>query len=408
MKKTKCLISGLLISSLLSGCANFSYENPVKADTTTTYVAEYPDGSQVEITKEEAEEIKNIQEELGVTVEAPEREEIEEVEEPEIKEAFSINKVLGSEKEHRYSSLGVTYTIYEHGAEIVGIENDYAVIPEEIEYEGVTYPVVSLGESMLSYNQTTEFTIPSHIKYINARAFSASNIESLIIPDTIEYLSGCCTFQLCKNLKSVVFEGEFETDSEWFSTFPDCSSLESIIIPEGVTRLYYICFQNCSNLTSVSLPNSLKIIDEGTFSYCKNLETVIIPNGVEVINGAFEHSGIKHIEIPESVTVLSGFGRCNELEELIIPDSVTQGGYGVSSDNLKVLKLSNNCEYDFSYGSLDTPKLELLIFPDNTEEIYVNFFQYVEDKSNLTIQVPEKTVQYFQNKFPEINVVAKE
>lgn len=56
---------GSILCMVLTGCLDFSYRNLAKADT-TTYVAEFPDGSQVEVTQEEAEEIKKIQEELGV------------------------------------------------------------------------------------------------------------------------------------------------------------------------------------------------------------------------------------------------------------------------------------------------------------------------------------------------------
>lgn len=89
MKKTKYLISGLLISSLLSGCVNFSYGGTTKADT--TYVAEYADGTQVELSREEVEDIKEVQEELGIIEESLYEEKEEEVEEKTAKEPFNIN-----------------------------------------------------------------------------------------------------------------------------------------------------------------------------------------------------------------------------------------------------------------------------------------------------------------------------
>lgn len=421
---------GSIFCMALTGCADFSYRNPAKADPTTKYVAEFPDGSQVEITKEEAEEIRNIQEEFGVITSESENdfeedyekefeeeseedyeEDYEEESETNIKteEKFDIWVALG-EYIGEFETLGVKYFIYANGAEIAYM-NEYAdsTIPEEIEYEGVTYPIVSLAAIPKGL---TEFIIPSHIKYIRGAFGSNKNIETVTIPDTVEYFTG--DFFDCKNLRNVMFLGEIQVDPEWGETaFWKCTNLQSVIIPEGVTNLYKT-FIDCSSLVSVSLPNSLKTIGAGTFSGCKSLAEIIIPDSVtSIYSGAFSGTSIKHIDIPESVETLylSAFSSCSELEELIIPDTVTKYGNEITSfynmDALKILIFSNNCNLDLDKASIFAPKLELVIFPDSTEEIKEDFFKYV-DKSNLTIQVPEHTVEYFQRKFPEINVVAKE
>lgn len=65
-------------------------------------------------------------------------------------------------------------------------------------------------------------------------------------------------------------------------------SIESIIIPEGVTDIEFEAFYRCSNLKSVSLPQSLKFIGERAFSHCA-LESLTIPQGVSLIKSdAFE------------------------------------------------------------------------------------------------------------------------
>lgn len=412
---------GSTISITLTGCGvNASYKNPASGEK-TTYVAEFPDGERVEISAEEAEAIKEAQEELGITADSVyediEEEAEEDIEEETKKEPFNINAALGSKK-GEYTSLGVKYTIYENGAEIAKFENEHAVISEEVEFEGATYPVVSIGENFIGYEtKYTEFEIPSHIKYIRNHAFAGCNtLESLVIPETVEYMSGGQTFRGCSNLKSITFLGDFETDSEWEQTFFECKSLESAIVPESVTDLQRT-FSRCHSLVSVSLPNNLKTIGDSAFEDCC-LETVIIPDSVEVVGlYAFAGTKIKNIDIPESVKTLylHAFNGCSELEKLNIPDTVTS--YGGSAhpdglpdlDSLRILRFSNNCNEDLGfYGRFKAPKLELVIFSDSTEEIDENYFQAVEDKSNLTIQVPEKTVDYFTNVFPEINVVAKE
>lgn len=354
-----------------------------------------------------AEELsKDVEAEEAEADEAENAEDKEETAEDIPEEEFSLSEALGSKVKGELTSLGVTYRFYENGAEIFKIANDFAEIQEEIEYEGQIYPVISLQNV---YPEAAEFRIPDHIKYIKDGAFRDSQIETVTIPDTIEYLSGFRTFKNCKNLRNIVFEGEFETDSNWNQTFMGCDNLETCTIPEGISETFET-FNLCGNLTSVSLPDSLFIIGEETFSNCYSLEAVTIPVNVEIIsNGAFYASGIKFMDIPENVktVALSAFSRCGQMEELDMIDTADfKAAYLREMDSLKILKMSRKEDME-KIQTLDAPNLELVIFPDDIEEIKEDFFWSVEDKSNLTIQVPEKTVIYFQNKFPEINVVAK-
>ena len=61
------------------------------------------------------------------------------------------------------------------------------------------------------------------------------------------------------------------------------TALESITIPEGITRIGAEAFSDCSNLKDVVLPSTLKKIEKNAFS----------------------GSSLKSLEIPESVTSLN-------------------------------------------------------------------------------------------------------
>ena len=50
--------------------------------------------------------------------------------------------------------------------------------------------------------------------------------------------------------------------------FSCCSSLKSIVIPEGVTKIDCSAFFKCINLTSITIPKSVKKIDSQAFNYC--------------------------------------------------------------------------------------------------------------------------------------------
>ena len=70
--------------------------------------------------------------------------------------------------------------------------------------------------------------------------------------------------------------------------FSECSSLESIMIPEGVTQLAPGAFMHCTNLKKIELPSTLEGIYEHAFARCTNLTQITIPEKVKVIAyGAF-------------------------------------------------------------------------------------------------------------------------
>ena len=70
------------------------------------------------------------------------------------------------------------------------------------------------------------------------------------------------------------------------SAFNDCSSLNSIILPNTITSIGTSAFQSCSGLSSITLPNSITSIGDEAFANCSNLITVVIenPSNIETVN----------------------------------------------------------------------------------------------------------------------------
>ena len=63
-------------------------------------------------------------------------------------------------------------------------------------------------------------------------------------------------------------------------TFFNCSSLESVTIPEGITNIGYLAFAFCKNLVDVTISSGVISIEESAFSNCTNLVDVTIPKSV--------------------------------------------------------------------------------------------------------------------------------
>ena len=69
-----------------------------------------------------------------------------------------------------------------------------------------------------------------------------------------------------------------------------CRNLESINIPNSVTRISSNAFNFLSNLTSISIPSSIKSIEKKTFSSCQNLSSVTLTDSITSIDKtAFEN-----------------------------------------------------------------------------------------------------------------------
>lgn len=111
--------------------------------------------------------------------------------------------------------------------------------------------------------------------------------------------------------------------------FRNCS-LESLVIPSGVTSIGDSAFQDCENLTSITIPGSVTSIKGCLFYGCDNLCSITISDGVTTIEErAFEGlQSLASITIHASVTSIGdhAFQGCKSLTSITIPDSVTSIG----------------------------------------------------------------------------------
>ena len=60
-------------------------------------------------------------------------------------------------------------------------------------------------------------------------------------------------------------------------TFKGCTSLESIVIPKGVTMICGFAFEGCTSLTTVTLPAGVRNM-EHAFAENPALSTIYVPS----------------------------------------------------------------------------------------------------------------------------------
>lgn len=109
-------------------------------------------------------------------------------------------------------------------------------------------------------------------------------------------------------------------------TFHGNSTVENVIIPEGVEEIDYMAFWHCINLTSVELPESVKTIGHAAFNSCISLKKVKGDFAyTQIMPYAFTNcASLEKIDLPETLEFIGekAFEECESLKKLVIPASV--------------------------------------------------------------------------------------
>ncbi len=177
--------------------------------------------------------------------------------------------------------------------------------------------------------------------------------------------------------------------------FTGCDNLVSVKLNEGkeAASIGSVAFSGCSKLTDITIPGNYKVIYDSAFNNCSSLEVVIISEGVERIGaGAFAgDEALVSVTIPTTIRAL-GY----EYDEDITTDPyyINQTGVFSFCSNLKqvnLLKGETNAYIGANTFS-ECSKLESIIIPGNYKAIYNNAFykcerlkSFVYEKSSLKV-----------------------
>ncbi len=249
---------------------------------------------------------------------------------------------------HRFASSG-------------GYYSTTVSIPSNVNYDGKTYSVTSIGDSAFywctslkyislpntinrignnSFSRCTSFysiSIPTSVTSIGEYAFYQCKLTSVIIPNSVTEI-GESAFFLCESLTSVTLSSSLTTIEK--QLFYYCTSLKSINIPNSVTAIKDWAFAQCESLRSITFPNNLSSIGNHAFWNCKLIPSIIIPNSIiEIGDEAFAFcSSITKMEVDENNPVYDSRDNCNAIihtttntlisgcQKTIIPESITNIG----------------------------------------------------------------------------------
>lgn len=166
--------------------------------------------------------------------------------------------------------------------------------------------------------------IPSGVLSIGAWAFSDSSIDSVSIPNSITRI-GNSAFENARYLASITIPDSV-TDLG-VDVFKGDYNLLTATLGSGITVIPSRAFYGANLLTSITIPNTVTRINDGAFYNTASLTSISIPSAVTYIGtSAFSLNyggefGLTSITVPDSVTVIGA----NAFRSLRRLTSVTLG-----------------------------------------------------------------------------------
>ncbi len=142
----------------------------------------------------------------------------------------------------------------------------------------------------------TEITIPDRVRSVGEKAFyQCGSLESVTIGDSVKSI-GKAAFYHCERLGSILIPDSvilLDSSSSIFGAldgvFSGCSSLKSVVIGSGLTKINAYSFYGCSALDNVVISDGVSGIDKFVFYKCTALKKVLIPDTViNISSNAFK------------------------------------------------------------------------------------------------------------------------
>lgn len=219
--------------------------------------------------------------------------------------------------------------------------------------DGVLYSVDDKNVICFVGNQQ-EVRISEGIEVIGTFAFNSTNINSVILPSTLQVIEKGA-FGHCKELRNINLPDSILTIGE--DAFDRCenlnvialpshlrkigastffgSGLTEVVLPEHLEAIGDKAFSCCRHLKQIEIPSKTKSIGNEAFNACESLESVTLPSSVETIGAAAFRlcKSLKEIKLPPILELQDAlFESSHSLTDIYIPDSVLHIGKKVFSD----------------------------------------------------------------------------
>ena len=145
-----------------------------------------------------------------------------------------------------------------------------------------------------------EINLPEQLTEIGGAAFSASGIENIVIPESVQNITLYCVETVTRR-NPIPFQNNFiMRRSMATGLFEDCENLSEVTINAPIKSVQIFMFRNCKNLRKVTLPGSIEYIRHHAFDGCIVLREIHF-GGTKEQFGNIKTDGL---EAPENIEVL--------------------------------------------------------------------------------------------------------
>lgn len=276
--------------------------------------------------------------------------------------------------------------------------------PASLKKLTVSEPITVIPEFAFAYlTEVSEISFTGNVTEIDDYAFCRTGLVELTVPNTVRRI-GDYAFSGMDELEKATVAGSVGGNLG-VSLFMGCSSLETVVFEEGVTRIPAYAFQPSgsrdpdtgemnyySTLKSVTLPATIEYIGENAFAYAgtryigeigsvySDLVFILPANSnlKSIDQSAFYRSSVQAIALPacfEEVGKMAFFG-CEALS------SVT---FGNATEGSALRKLGGACFvgcrglsemkiYKNVISEADVPEIEIYTVSTTSENVSFNVF----------------------------------
>lgn len=195
------------------------------------------------------------------------------------------------------------------------------------------------------------------------------------------------TFTNCSYLKNITFKEGFNISVEGTSMFNGCSKLETLKLPNTLTKIYPSMFNKCESLTALTIGSGVTTIGSNAF-YNHKINKLVIPDNVTSIdNNAFYSTGASSnfdsVKVGNGCTTIGTSGLAFTFKSIDIGSGITSiGNYGIKSNSCTTIICRATTPPTCGGSAFVNTKLTGIYVPDGSVNAYksASFWSMYSDK----------------------------
>ena len=215
--------------------------------------------------------------------------------------AYKIKRVI-------INSVDVTSSIIDNRYAINSINSDMTV---NVEFESVQSPIISFTDSIVKQICVKKWDTNGDGELSEAEADAVDDIGTSFRKSSIEsfpefkYFTGLSSiaseaFEKCSKLKTIILPNNIKSIGH--QAFKE-SSINNLLIPDGVETIVYEAFEACQGLERITLPNSISHI--GVNAFYGNTSLAYVQSEIKI---PFEINWAVFVNLPDNAELHVPYG----------------------------------------------------------------------------------------------------